>query len=68
MSKITANYCEDNGFTIMELHHIYFSENFRDFERLFWMAASKVIATDKNKVGIKVTNIASTDVILMSLV
>ena len=40
------------------------------FETLFCMAASKIIAIDKNmfKFGIKVTNIPSIDVILMILV
>ena len=42
-------------------------ENLQDFVRFFWMAASKVIAKDKNKfsVSIKVTIIASIDVILI---
>ena len=42
-------------------------ENFRDFEKLLWVVASKFISTDKNifKFGNKVTNIVSIDVILI---
>ena len=45
-------------------------ENLQDFVRFFWMAASKVIAKDKNafSASIKVTIIASIDVILMSFI
>ena len=45
-------------------------KNPHDFQRLFWMAAFKVIASDKDMfhVGIKVTIIALIDVILMFLV
>ena len=57
------------AFAITKLHHRYFPRN-RYFERLFSMAASKVIAKDENmfNVVIKVTNIGSTDVILMFVI
>ena len=44
-------------------------ENHQDFERLFWMAALKVSAIDKNMFNVdsKVTNIAWIDVFLMFL-
>ena len=53
--------------TIKELHCGPSSWNFWDFEKLFWLATSKVIAKAKNlfKVGINVTNIASVDAIWM---
>ena len=77
ISKITVN-PKDNGFTLtIELYYSFMLqrnsttdisiENFQDFVRLFWMAASKLITKDKNtfSVSIKVTIIASVDVILI---
>ena len=57
ISKIIMN-PKDKSFTIAELW------------MLFWMAAFKAIATDKDmfNVGIKVAIIASIDVILMFLI
>ena len=54
----------------MELHRRFSFENLQDFEKLFWMAVFKVITADKDmlNVGIKVTIIASIDVILMFLI
>ena len=79
-SKFTVN-PKDNGFTInMKLSYSFMLqrnytkdislENLQDFVRFFWMAASKVIAKDKNafSASIKVTIIASIDVILMSFI
>ena len=53
------------GLTITGLHTDISFENFRNFEKLLSLAF-KVIWIDKNifKVGDKVTNIASIDVIL----
>ena len=69
ISKISVK-LRDNDFTITNSTADISLENFRDFEGLFLMAASKVIAIDKNmfKVGIKVTNTASINVMLLSLV
>ena len=69
INKITVN-PKDNGFTTTGLQHRYSLDNFRDFGRLSWMRASKVITTDKCmfKVSMKVTNTASIYVILMFLV
>ena len=46
-----------------------FLRNFWDFEFFFWIVASKVIPVDEIifKIGFKVTNIASVEVVLMSL-
>ena len=54
----------------MELHRRFSFENLQDFEKLFWMAVFKVITADKDMLnaGIKVTIIASIDVILMFLI
>ena len=69
ISKITVN-PRDNGFTITNSTTGISLENLSDFQRLFWMGASKVIAADKNmfNVGVKVTITASIDAILMFLV
>ena len=79
-SKITVN-PKDNGFTItVKLSYSFMLqrnytkdislENLQDFVRLFWMAASKVIAKEKNtfSASIKVTIIASIDAILMPFI
>ena len=64
--KITVN-PKGNGLTIMDSTINISLANLQDFERLFWMTSPKVVATDKNmsNIGVKVTIIASTDVILM---
>ena len=69
ISKISVK-LRDNDYTITNSTADISLENFRDFEGLFLMAAFKVIAIDKNmlKVGIKVTNTASINVMLLSLV
>ena len=69
ISKIIMN-PKYNSFTITELHQRFSFENLRDFEKLFWMAAFKLITADKDMLnaGIKVTIIASIDVILMFLI
>ena len=79
-SKITVN-PKDNGFTItVKLSYSFMLqrnytkdislENLQDFVRLFWMAASKVIAKEKNtfSASIKVTISASIDAILMPFI
>ena len=78
-SKIIVN-PKDNGFTItVKLSYSFMLqwnytkdislENLQDFVRLFWMAASKVIAKEKNTLKyIKVTIIASIDAILMPFI
>ena len=65
VSKITVNYPKSmasqqrNSTKGISFGHL------QDFERLFWMAVSKVILTDWNKnmfhLGVKVTITASTD-------
>ena len=57
-------------FRVISKFAVDLNGDFRGFERLFQIAASKIIAINKKmfKFGIKVTNIAPIDAILMILV
>ena len=76
INKVSVN-PKDNGFTVPGNYIIVLchsgtppqtSQILPDFVRLLWMMASRVIAKDKNtfSVSIKITILASIDVILMT--